>query len=286
MEKFISNVQDLINRAENASDPRVKDWPLVQSIWSPVLGVFCYVSVVLLGPKVMKNRAAFELKLVMFLYNLFAVGLSAYMLIKILVGVTRANYSFFCQPVDYSFDNPLEMEIARVLWLHYLSKYFEMLDTFIFILRKKENQISFLHVYHHSSVVFLWWIGARWIPGGTSFIPALINSFVHVIMYTYYGLSSFASLRKYLWWKKYLTQLQMFQFCFIIVHSISVITTSCRSIYPPLMPAVLLCYVITLLLLFGKFYLGAYVSPKKKFPDRKQENGLYQKDENDIKKLA
>ena len=129
MEKFISNVQDLINRAENASDPRVKDWPLVQSIWNPVLGVLCYVSVVLLGPKVMKNRPAFELKLVMFLYNLLAVGLSAYMLIKILFCVIRANYSFFCQPVDYSFDNPLEMEIARVLWLHYLSKYFEMLDT-------------------------------------------------------------------------------------------------------------------------------------------------------------
>ena len=31
----------------------------------------------------MKNRPAFELKLVMFLYNLLAVGLSAYMFIKV-----------------------------------------------------------------------------------------------------------------------------------------------------------------------------------------------------------
>ena len=38
---------------------------------------------------------------------------------------------------------------------------------FIFILRKKDNQISFLHVYHHSSVLMLWWIGAKWIAGGS-----------------------------------------------------------------------------------------------------------------------
>jgi hypothetical protein len=38
---------------------------------------------------------------------------------------------------------------------------------FIFILRKKDNQISFLHVYHHSSVLMMWWIGAKWIAGGS-----------------------------------------------------------------------------------------------------------------------
>ncbi|CAB4031848.1 elongation of very long chain fatty acids 4-like, partial [Paramuricea clavata] len=167
MEKIISNVQDFINRAENASDPRLKDWPLVQNVWSPVFAVLCYVSVVIAGPKIMKNRQAFELRVVMALFNFLAVTLSAYMFIKILVCVIQANYRFFCQPVDYSFDNPLEMEIARVLWLHYLSKYFEMLDTFIFILRKKDKQVSFLHVYHHSSVLMLWWIGAKWIAGGS-----------------------------------------------------------------------------------------------------------------------
>ena len=37
----------------------------------------------------------------------------------------------------------------------------------------------------------------------------MINSFIHIVMYTYYGLSVFPSLRKYLWWKRYLTQLQL-----------------------------------------------------------------------------
>ena len=64
-------------------DPRLKNWPLVQSVWNPVLAILCYVSVVILGPRVMKNRPAFDMKVVMALYNFFAVSLSAYMFIKV-----------------------------------------------------------------------------------------------------------------------------------------------------------------------------------------------------------
>ena len=39
---------------------------------------------------------------------------------------------------------------------------------------------------------------------------AILNSFIHVLMYTYYGLSAFgARIQKYLWWKRYLTQAQI-----------------------------------------------------------------------------
>ena len=35
------------------------------------------------------------------------------------------------------------------------------------ILRKKNSQISFLHVYHHASTFFhCWWIGMNFTPGG------------------------------------------------------------------------------------------------------------------------
>lgn len=41
----------------------------------------------------------------------------------------------------------------------------------------------------------------------------ILNSFVHVVMYSYYGLSAFGSrVRKYLWWKKYLTAIQIVSF--------------------------------------------------------------------------
>ena len=50
----------------------------------------------------------------------------------------------------------------------------------------------------------------------TAFLSAMINSLVHVIMYTYYGMSAVPSLRKYLWWKRHLTQFQLVSYFFFI----------------------------------------------------------------------
>ena len=60
----------------------------------------------------------------------------------------------------------LLMQIAKALWWYYFSKCIEFLDTIFFILRKKNNQISFLHVYHHASMFPIWWTGVMWVPGG------------------------------------------------------------------------------------------------------------------------
>lgn len=93
------------------------------------------------------------------------------------------------------------------------------MDTFFFVLRKKDDHLSFLHLYHHSVMPIFSWIGLKFAPyGNTSFLP-LINSFVHICMYSYYALSTFQSIRPYLWWKKYLTALQLVQFVMIIIHS-------------------------------------------------------------------
>lgn len=38
----------------------------------------------------------------------------------------------------------------------------------------------------------------------------MVNAMVHVIMYTYYGLSAAGPrFQKYLWWKKYMTAIQL-----------------------------------------------------------------------------
>lgn len=55
--------------------------------------------------------------------------------------------------------------------------------------------------------------------GGHGTLLGLINSFIHVIMYVYYMLSAIPSMQKYLWWKRYLTIMQIvslfFSFCFM-----------------------------------------------------------------------
>jgi hypothetical protein len=53
-------------------------------------------------------------------------------------------------------------------------------------------------------------------PGGHESFGALFNSFIHVVMYTYYGLAAMGpSIQPYLWWKKYLTKLQVSFFSFL-----------------------------------------------------------------------
>ena len=47
-----------------------------------------------------------------------------------------------------------------------MSKLVELLDTVIFIVRRKNDQITFLHVFHHASMFALWWIGVKWVAGG------------------------------------------------------------------------------------------------------------------------
>lgn len=50
--------------------------------------------------------------------------------------------------------------------LIYIYLYMLPLLQVFFVLRKKNNQISFLHVYHHSTMPLLWWTGVKFVPGG------------------------------------------------------------------------------------------------------------------------
>lgn len=55
--------------------------------------------------------------------------------------------------------------MARAVWLYYMCKIIELLDTVFFVLRKKQNQISFLHLYHHTLMPFCGFIGVKYFAG-------------------------------------------------------------------------------------------------------------------------
>jgi elongation of very long chain fatty acids protein 7 len=89
----------------------------------------------------------------------------------------------------------------------------------------------------------------------------VVNSFVHVIMYGYYFLTSFKpELKQSIWWKKYITQVQMAQFTILIVHFSVPLFTDCS--YPKGLNAAIAVQNIFMLLLFGDFYYKAYVRGK------------------------
>ncbi|KAI4287075.1 MAG: hypothetical protein L6R35_003668 [Caloplaca aegaea] len=72
-------------------------------------------------------------------------------------------------------------------WLFYLSKFYEIVDTFI-ILAKGKNT-AFFQTYHHAGAMFCVWSGIRYMsPPIWMFVT--VNSAIHTLMYAYYALSS------------------------------------------------------------------------------------------------
>lgn len=57
--------------------------------------------------------------------------------------------------------------------------------------------------------------------GGLGTFHALLNCCVHVVMYTYYALSALGpAYQKYLWWKKYMTTIQLVSHYLVMTSSI------------------------------------------------------------------
>lgn len=94
--------------------------------------------------------------------------------------------------------------------------------------------------------------------GGHAIILGVINSFVHVIMYGYYFLTSFKpELKKSLWWKKYITQVQMVQFLILIVYFSIPLFKECN--FPKLINFGIALQNVFMLALFGDFYYKTYI---------------------------
>ncbi|XP_075244176.1 very long chain fatty acid elongase 4-like [Convolutriloba macropyga] len=242
-------------------DPRSKDWPLVQN-FAPTLALTAiYLSIVKFLPILMRNQKPFQLNRFMVVYNLALVALNFHIFKEIVIGSWNAGYSYICQPIKYSFDAH-ELRVAKAIWWFYISKLFEFMDTIIFILRKKNDQLSFLHVYHHATMFPLWWIGVKWVAGGQSFFGALLNSGIHVLMYLYYGLAAIGPhMQKYLKWKRYLTQMQLIQFFLGIANAYAGLYAQCD--FPRWMGYALMFYASSIAALFFNFYFQAYISGKR-----------------------
>lgn len=71
----------------------------------------------------------------------------------------------------------------------------EVVETMCFVLRKKQNQVTFLHVYHHISVFLLLWLTIKISAGDMELFVMVLNLYVHVVMYIYYFLALFKPMQ-------------------------------------------------------------------------------------------
>ncbi|XP_067008065.1 very long chain fatty acid elongase AAEL008004 [Anabrus simplex] len=242
-------------------DPRVAEWFLNRDPSLPILLLTSYILFVFwLGPRFMKDRKPFKLTNVLMVYNLIQIVFNAMMFVMLMDAGWFGHYSFICEPVDYS-NTPHAMKMPRVAWWYLLFKMVDLLDTVFFVLRKKFNQVTFLHVYHHTIMVVYIWVGINIWPGGHGSFFAVLNTFVHVVMYSYYFLAGLGpQYQKYLWWKKYVTKIQLVQFALVMVHAMQLLWVDCG--YPRQLAYLLLANAVIFMGLFLNFYVKSYTSSK------------------------
>ncbi|XP_054156844.1 elongation of very long chain fatty acids protein 7-like [Oppia nitens] len=211
---------------ELEGDPRIGDRLFFQggpwTTWSLIAGYIYFVK--WLGPGLMKDREPYQLRTPMIVYNFTMILVNAWFFYQIF-WVFRfgldLNLATFVRP-DPRDTGPLAMSAVQLGYLFFLSKLVDLIETVFFVLRKKHNQISNLHVYHHSAVPFLVHLSLKVCPvGGPGTLFPLLNTIVHMVMYAYYGLSALGpSVQKYLWWKRYITQIQLIQFIIFSIYSL------------------------------------------------------------------
>lgn len=79
--------------------------------------------------------------------------------------------SFICSPILDEDERPFRKPakwVMTLLYIFHLSKILELIDTLFLVWKKKSNQLTFLHLYHHSTIIPATWIGVKFAPGGTS----------------------------------------------------------------------------------------------------------------------
>uniref|UniRef100_A0A1L8DY78 Elongation of very long chain fatty acids protein n=2 Tax=Nyssomyia neivai TaxID=330878 RepID=A0A1L8DY78_9DIPT len=247
---------------DNKSDPRVQDWPLMSSPL-PTMAIclfYAYFSKVM-GPRIMANRKPMNLRNILVVYNLIQTIFSAWIFYEYLQSGWWGHYSFKCQPVDYS-RSPRGMRMANTCWWYFIAKFTEFFDTLFFILRHKMEHVSTLHVIHHGCMPFSVWMGMKFAPGGHSTFFAMLNSFVHIVMYFYYMLAAMGPrYQKFIWWKKYLTTFQMVQFVAIFAHQFQLLFRDCN--YPKGFMVWIGLHGVMFLFLFSDFYKAKYSRPSK-----------------------
>lgn len=180
-----------------------------------------YYFVKVLGPRFMKDRPAMELRRVLMAYNLFQIIFNGWMFYEMgMSGYFFGEYSLRCQAVNYSTTDEKALRALHATYWFFISKFIDFLDTVFFILRKKNNQITSLHVIHHGLMPFFIWMGTKYVSGGHGLFMAFVNCLVHVIMYFYYLVAAMGPrFERFIWWKKYLTTIQMVQFVTVSIHS-------------------------------------------------------------------
>lgn len=149
-------------------------------------------------------------------------------------------------------------------------KLMEFVDTMLYL--AIGTPLLLLHFWHHATTAIVVEIGRHAFIGAPLLI---INNAIHIVMYTYYSLSYFKSLRKILTSIKiFITVSQIIQFIFVIYMDITTwlphnshyrnLIYFDSSPYSPIYDLYVFLIITSYLVLFVKFFVDTYLGKKIK----------------------
>lgn len=242
--------------------------PFPEQTWQDVL----LFSVVYIASVFVLNLGGLRfanIKGLMAVYNLIMSAWSAYMFYMYVVNVS-ANWAAAGWDLSLLLHDP-ELKLSQgcqattlmFLW----SKYIEYADTLWMILlgKLKLSPRCFLQVYHHFVTPLIVW-AALYTPFTCNWLGPLTNTFVHVVMYFYYGMSHWIKSKAFRKLGNYIFFIQMTQFFTCMVNGIIVSATDSMS------ERFWFFYLITQYFVFFGLFIVFYMQRQKELKTKERKS--------------
>ncbi|EKD13357.1 uncharacterized protein L3040_002782 [Drepanopeziza brunnea f. sp. 'multigermtubi'] len=256
------------------------------------LAILIYYVVIFGGRELMRNRPAFKLNALFMIHNFYLTSISAILLALFVEQLvpTLYNHGLFYTICDHK--GGWTNELVILYYLNYLTKYLELIDTVFLVLKKKP--LTFLHCYHHGATALLCYTQLIGLTS-VSWTVISLNLLVHVVMYWYYFQSA-RGIR--IWWKEWITRLQITQFVIALGFVYFASYTYFTSTYFPSMPNAGKCageefaafsgiaVISSYLVLFISFYLATYKKDGQRPTGRKAARSLKDAEIPDVSALT
>lgn len=141
----------------------VDTWPLMSSPlpMALLLGIY-YMFVLIIGPRYMKDRKPFQLNGFTRAYNVYQVIACTYFIEWSFNHGVSLFDTWKCLETKKESEGYSDMVVH--LWYFIMLRVSELSETVVFVLRKKQNQVSPLHLYHHTSTIVLLWMFLKFSP--------------------------------------------------------------------------------------------------------------------------